>query len=101
MSETKKKCCSCGSFSAYYTRGFCCLLKEKNGFCRRHNKIMEKSDSCDDWHCKRTSKERRIRIVMWSFPEIYNKIAILEQLLTEESELQKNRDEINAAKEPI
>ena len=42
MNEMKKKCWSCGKFSAYYTRGFCCLMKEDNGFCREYNKVVKK-----------------------------------------------------------
>ncbi|MDE7164795.1 MAG: hypothetical protein K2O04_05185 [Clostridiales bacterium] len=93
MKQSNKRCWSCGSFRAYYTKGYCCLFKEKNGYCARHEKITEKSDSCDKWHCRRTPKEKRIRIAVNAIPEIYHKIAIIEQLLMEESELQKLRDE--------
>lgn len=47
MNEMKKRCWSCGKFNAYYTRGFCCLMKEDNGFCREYNKVVKKTDTCD------------------------------------------------------
>ena len=89
MNQDHKKCCYCGSFSAYYTRGYCCLLKENNGYCSRHKKIMEKNACCDQWSHRRTSRKRRIRTVVNAIPEIYNKIAVIEQLLNEDAELQK------------
>lgn len=99
MNEMKKRCWSCGKFNAYFTRGFCCLMKEDNGFCREYNKVVKKTDTCDKWYCKRMSKERRIKIVLRSLPEIYDKIAALEQILTEETELQNIKDEIDTIKE--
>lgn len=93
MKQSNKRCWSCGSFRAYYTRGYCCLLKENNGYCSRHEKITEKCDSCDNWYCRRIPKEKRIRIAVNAIPEIYHKIAVIEQLLKEETELQKLRDE--------
>ena len=99
MNEKNKKCWSCGRFDAYYIRGFCCLLKESIGFCREHDKIVEKSNTCDKWYCKRTSKEQRIKIAMRSLPEIYNKIATLEQILMEESEILKIRNDIDTTHE--
>lgn len=89
MEQDHKKCGYCGSFSAYYTRGYCSLLKENNGYCSRHKKIMEKNECCDQWSHRRTSRKRRIRTVVNAIPEIYNKIAVIEQMLNEDAELQK------------
>lgn len=82
-----KKCWSCGSFRAYYTRGYCCLLREKNGYCMRHQKVVEKRSGCEKWHRRYILKNDRVKIVLNSIPEIYNKIAVIEQILKEESEL--------------
>ena len=85
MNEKKGKCCSCRSFHAYYTKGYCCLLREKNGLCMRHNKITAKSESCEEWHCRKSlSKAERKSIAVNSIPEIYNKIALIEQIIKEE-----------------
>ena len=93
MKQDNKKCWSCGSFRAYYTKGYCSLLKERNGFCYRHHKIMEKTDSCDNWHCCRLSREKRTRVAVNCIPEIYNKIAAIEQILREDRELEKIKNE--------
>lgn len=69
MKQDHKKCGYCGSFNAYYTRGYCSLLKESNGYCNRHKKIMEKSDCCDKWYCRRISKARCTRTVVNAIPE--------------------------------
>lgn len=90
----KKKCGSCGYFKAYYTRGFCCLLREDNGICHYSNKVMKKSDSCDKWYCRRSSKDKRIKIAVNCIPEIYNKVSVLEQILREECEAEELRKEI-------
>lgn len=95
MKQDNKKCRSCGYFRAYYTRGYCCLMKENNGYCSQHKKIMDKSDSCDKWYCRHTSKEKRTKIAVNCIPEIYNKVAVLEQLLKEENELQKIKEQID------
>ena len=41
----------------------------------------------------RTSKVKRIKIALRCLPEIYYKIAVVEQLLQDEKELQKIQDE--------
>lgn len=84
--EENKKCWGCRSFKAYYTRGYCCLLREKNGFCMQLKKVVEKCDSCDKWRCRYISKSDRAKIALNSIPEIYNKIAVIEQILQEEIE---------------
>ena len=93
MKQENKRCGSCNSFRAYYTKGYCCLMKESNGYCIRHDKVMEKGDICEEWHCRHLSRKKRIRIVVNSIPEIYGKIAIIEQILKEDDELQKIIDE--------
>ena len=89
MNEKNKKCWSCSDFHAYYSKAYCCLLKENIGYCQRHCKIVEKSGSCADWYCRRTSKEKRCAIAINAIPEIYNKLAIVEQLLQEEREIER------------
>ena len=93
MKQDHKTCAYCYYFRAYYTRAYCCLLREKNGYCAKHEKVAEKCDSCDMWCGRRTSKAKRIKIVLSCLPEIYYKIAVVEQLLKEETGLQKIRDE--------
>ena len=58
MKQEDKRCYSCGSFRAYYTRGYCSLMKESDGYCNRHNKVMEIGDCCDEWRSRYLSIEK-------------------------------------------
>ena len=69
------------------------MLKEKNGYCSMHDRVTEKSDGCDEWWRRRSSSKKRTRIAVNAIPEIYNKVAIIEQLLQEESELKRLIDD--------
>ena len=83
MDGSSKKCGSCCSFRAYYTKGYCNLKKENNGYCCRQEKIVSKTEYCDDWRRKHMSSVRRLAIVIKSIPIIYDKIAVVEQILKE------------------
>ena len=95
MKQENKRCGNCNSFKAYYTKGYCCLMKESNGYCVRLSKVTEKSDICGEWHCRRISRKKRVRIAVNCIPEIYNKISVIEQILKEDNELQKIIEETN------
>ena len=89
MTENKKRCWNCGYFKAYYTRAYCSFCKENNGFCAKNDKIVEKSESCDKWFFRYTPREKRLRLVLNSLPEICQKIETIEDFLAEEREREK------------
>ncbi|MCM1289827.1 MAG: hypothetical protein NC132_03215 [Corallococcus sp.] len=89
MKQKSHQCCTCRAFQAYYTRGYCSLLREKNGYCSTHKKVVEKSDGCGKWHVRHITRKDRIRIALLSIPEIYGKIAVIEQILKEEKEAEE------------
>ena len=93
MKQENKKCSICRFFRAYFTTGYCSLVKENNGYCARHGKVMLKSDNCDQWCRLPALRERRINMVANTIPEIYNKIATVEMILREEAELQITKEE--------
>lgn len=95
MTEEKKKCQSCRSFRAYYSRGYYCLLKENIGFCQRHSKVMEKSDSCNDWLCRKTDRNARKKMAIDAIIGVYGKLAVIEQIINEDNELIKIREEMD------
>ena len=99
MKQENKKCGSCGGFRAYYTMGYCCLMRENNGYCVKHKKITQKSDCCDDWHYRHISRKKRTIIALNSIPVIYKKVAVIEQVLQEDIELRKLLDEADSASE--
>ena len=93
MKQSNKKCGYCASFAAYYTRGYCSMTKEKIGYCSHCKKIMDRGDSCDRWRCRHTSRNVRALIAINCIPEIYNKIAVIEQILNEEIEQRRIKTE--------
>ena len=93
MKPENKRCRSCGSFKAYYTMAYCSLMRENNGYCSRHRKVTEKDGSCEEWHCRHLSRKRRTSVAVNSIPEIYKRVAVIEQILLEDAELRKIYDE--------
>lgn len=89
MKEENKKCRSCGRFRRFYTKGHCSLQKEDIGFCSYHNKIVGEGEVCDRWnYCQRVRSMRK-NMAMSAIVDIRNKLEVIEQILAEESELQK------------
>ena len=93
MEQSNKRCWNCVSFRAYYTRGFCCIMKEDIGLCRRQDIIVGKRDSCESWRFRYLGKDERRRIALGAIPEIYNKIADIAEILKDETELIKFKNE--------
>ena len=50
--ETKKECCTCKYFTAYYTKGYTCYLRENCGECFQTQQVMKKHDGCPLWRYK-------------------------------------------------
>lgn len=84
-----KRCWNCSNFHAYYTRGFCCLVKEENGYCALHEKVMMRTDACEKWHCHYTSRQQRFNIALNATLQIYKTLSEIEQILQEEKELRE------------
>lgn len=93
MKEENKKCWSCGRFQRFYTKGFCNLQKEDFGLCSSHNKIVRKDESCKTWqYCQRIRNMRK-RMAINSIVDIRSRLEVIEQILTEERELEKIKNE--------
>ena len=93
MSDDNKKCWSCASFKAYYTRAYGCFLREDKGFCHKHNKIMKKKDGCDKWAYRKTNKNEHKKMAVDAMVDIHKKLAIVERIFNDDSELLKLKDE--------
>lgn len=50
----EKQCSNCGSFTAYYSQGFCCYLRENCGYCNNTKQIKQKTEICDKWRIRHT-----------------------------------------------
>ena len=86
MEATGKTCARCLRFRRYYTMAYCTLEKETNGYCSLRKEVKENGDSCDKWHCRYLSKEKRKNAAIRCIPELYKKLAIIEQILQEAKE---------------
>ena len=93
MKEENKKCWSCGRFQSFYTKGYCNFKKEEVGFCSYKNKIVNKNESCKTWNYRLTVRNMRKRMAINSIVDIRNKLEVIEQILMEESELDKIKNE--------
>ena len=93
MKEENKKCWSCGRFQRFYTKKYCNLQKEDMGLCSFQNKIVSKDESCEMWNYRQRIRDRRKQMAISSIVDIRSKLEVIEQILTEESELDKIRKE--------
>lgn len=95
MADEVKKCWNCSNYRRYYTRGFCCFVKEENGYCTLREKIMMRTDACEKWHCHYTSRLQRFNLALNAIPQIYETVSALEQILQEEKELREFISEVD------
>ena len=93
MKEENKKCWSCGKYDAYYTQGFSYFNKEKIGYCCVHNKITDNKDSCGEWCYNQRRRNLKKAVALKSLTEILSRLAVIEQILKEEHELDKIKTE--------
>ena len=93
MKEENKKCWSCGRFQRYYTKGYCNLQKEEVWFCTLQNKIVCKDESCKMWNYRQKVRNMRKKMAISSIVDIRSKLEVIEQILTEEAELEKIKNE--------
>ena len=93
MKEENRKCFSCGRFQRYYTKGYSNFQKEEIGFCSFHNKIVCKDKSCKMWNYRQRVRNMRKQMAISSIVDIRSKLEVIEQVLTEERELEKIKNE--------
>ena len=93
MKEENKKCWSCGRFQRYYTKGYCNLQKEEVGLCSFQNKIVSTGESCKMWNYRQRVRNMRKQMAISSIVDIRSKLEVIEQILTEERELEKIKNE--------
>ena len=81
-----KKCCYCGNFEGYYTKGLRRYDKTKQGFCSEHHKIVENQDCCECWRRHLV----RNRVASRALYEILMDISAIRQIIQENEEEKKN-----------
>ena len=93
MKEENKKCWSCGTLQRFYTKGYCILQKQEIGFCSLQNKIVNKDESCKRWNYRQRVRNMRKKMAISSIVDIRSKLEVIEQILMEESELEKIKND--------
>lgn len=93
MKEENKKCWSCGRFHRYYTKGYSNFQKEEVGFCSSQSKIVCKNESCKMWNYRQRIRNMRKQMAITSIVDIRSKLEVIEQILIEEREAEKVKNE--------
>lgn len=93
MKEENKKCWSCGRFQRYYTKGYSNFQKEEVGFCSSQSKIVCKNESCKMWNYRQRIRNMRKQMAITSIVDIRSKLEVIEQILIEEREAEKAKNE--------
>ena len=88
MSEERRKCFNCNHYYAYYTKSFCNLTRERRGYCQRYDRITDECNNCEEWRRKRVAGKQCVALAIDGISKIYEKLAIVEQLLKEEIEIE-------------
>lgn len=90
MEQKSKKCCYCGNFEGYYTKGLRRYEKSKQGFCSQHRKIVENQDCCECWKKNSKRHSARNRVASRALYEILMDISAIRQIIQENEEENKN-----------
>ena len=93
MKEENKKCWSCIKYKCYYTKGIGYFDKEKIGRCLKYDKIVGNHDSCDQWGYGKGIRSGRKQFALNFLSEILSRLTVIEQIMTEETELEKLNNE--------
>lgn len=86
MEEQKKKCecCTCANFSGYYIKAYCSFLREKTGFCEKHDKKVDKHGTCGHWRKKLYDQRRKRKAIMTALEKVLTDINMIRQFIDEE-----------------
>jgi len=90
MEQKSKKCCYCGNFEGYYTKGLRRYEKSKQGFCSQHRKIVENQNCCECWKKNSKRYSARYRVASRALYEILMDISAIRQIIQENEEENKN-----------
>ena len=81
MEEYSKKCCNCGCFSMYYTKGFADFYPRDVGLCRIGSDFVSKNDCCEKWRSGLESQDLLAQKALIVIPIMHNKLNAIEQTL--------------------
>ncbi len=81
-----KECCTCEFFKAYFSKAYCCYLREDFGRCSKKKEIVEKHGGCENWKYKQIDKNIKRGIVIKNLEEAITNISVIKDFLEEHSE---------------
>lgn len=79
-----RKCFECGSFDAYFTKAYCCYLREDCGYCRLHKKVVDKKSTCEDWRTRCCNPKKRKSAIMTQLKNVLTDISVIKQFIEDE-----------------
>ncbi|MDE6598088.1 MAG: hypothetical protein K2K60_05575 [Clostridia bacterium] len=82
----EKECCRCKFFKAYYSRAYCCYLREGFGRCSKKKDFVKKHESCPDWNYRKVSTNIKRGIVIKNLDTAITNISIIKDFLEERME---------------
>ena len=86
----KHKCRNCGRYRTFYTKGYCAFLREKYGYCDRHDKVVCEGEICECWRGWGARRRNITKsVVLQALEKGLTDIAALRQIFAEEDESEK------------
>lgn len=78
------KCGNCGRYNTFYTKGYCSFLREKFGYCGKHEKVVSDGEVCEYWKGRGARRRDITRgVVLRSLEKGLTDIAALKQIFAE------------------
>lgn len=82
----EKECCRCGYFKAYYTKAYCCYLREGCGRCAIKKEIVKKHGGCKKWKLKKVDANIKRGVIMQGLADVVTNINVIKDFLEENKE---------------
>lgn len=82
----RKECFNCRNYTAYYSKGYSCFIKEKFGKCQICHNIVENHNACDKWASKYPVRKRRKVVAITALENAIGDIQIIKQILSEDKD---------------
>lgn len=83
MERKDKACWNCLLYKIFYTKGFCHFNREKNGYCTKHEKILDKNNLCNFWIPNNPKISTRKKVAIRKLNEISESLIEIRQILFE------------------
>lgn len=80
----EKECITCGNFNAYFTKGYCCYLREDCGKCYLKKQTVLKHSTCEKWKSKsRYRLSVRQGLLIREMEDVLTKLSVIKDFIDE------------------